>query len=337
MNRKELDAFVEQHALSPSAARAALELSRARPTSDELAEFVVRVLSLAGVLSIAFGVVFFVAANWDALAVLGRFALIQAALVACIALGLWRPPPHGLGRNAALLAFVMTGVLLALFGQTYQTGADTYELFLGWAVLGLPFAAAAQWSVAWAAWLVVLDGALLLYCGWRPEAGWLWVVFAGWRGLHPAAVLLVPTVPNLLVWLASERLDGTRLAHLAPRWLGRLALACAVGFATWSGALAIFDGGAGVSGSRATSLGLVIALLAGIAAYTARTRRDVFPLAAVAGSAIALVTFALVEHLDVDDLGMFFSITIWLVASSAASGQLLMSRVRAWRREGTGS
>jgi uncharacterized membrane protein len=333
MNRQELDAFVEHHALSPPAARAALDLSRARPTAQEVAEFVVRVLFLAGVLSIAFGVVFFVAANWDALAVLGRFALTQTVLVACVALALWRTPPHGLGRNAALMAFIMTGVLLALFGQTYQTGADTYELFLGWAVLGLPFAAAAQWSVACAAWLMVLDVALLLFFGWRPETGWLWLVFAGWRGLHPAAVLLVPTVPNLLVWLASQRLGGTRFAHLVPRWLGRLALAWAVGFATWSGALAIFEGGAGVGGSRATSLGAVIALLAGIAAYAVRARRDVFPLAAVAGGTIALVTFALVEHLGFGDLGMFFSITLWLVASSTFSGQLLMSRVRAWRRE----
>jgi hypothetical protein len=163
------------------------------------------------------------------------------------------------------------------------------------------------------------------------------VIFAGWRGLHPAVVLLVPTVPNLAVWLASERLDGTRLAHLVPRWLGRLGLACAVGFATWSGAIAIFDGGAGASGSRAASLGLVIALLVAIAAYAARTRRDVFPLAAVAGSAIALVTFALVESLDFDDVGMFFLITVWLVASSAVSGRLLMGCVRAWRRERAGA
>ena len=95
MNRKELDAFVEHHALSPEAARAALDLSRARPTAEELTQFVVRVLLLTGVLSIACGVVFFVAANWDALAVFGRFALIQVALVACVTLALWRPPPHG--------------------------------------------------------------------------------------------------------------------------------------------------------------------------------------------------------------------------------------------------
>jgi uncharacterized membrane protein len=75
------------------------------------------------------------------------------------------------GRGATFLAFVATGALLALFGQTYQTGADVYELFLTWALLGLPLVVAAQWGVASAAWVLVLNISLMLFSGWHPAGG----------------------------------------------------------------------------------------------------------------------------------------------------------------------
>jgi hypothetical protein len=177
--RKELDAIAEHYQLSPAAIAVALDLAGARPKRDEIVQFVVRVVQLAGVLSLAAGVVFFIAANWAAFHVFGRFVLIEALLAASVGIALWKTPPNAVGRYALLMAFILTGVLLALFGQTYQTGADVYELFLTWTVLGLLFAIAAQWSVAWGAWTFALNVAFALFCGWQPQAGWFWVI----RGL----------------------------------------------------------------------------------------------------------------------------------------------------------
>src|SRR5690606_6833628 len=77
MNRKELDALAAQYRLTPEAMEAAFGLAGARPGPDELERFAARLLALAGVLSLAAGVVFFVAANWGALVVVGRFALLE--------------------------------------------------------------------------------------------------------------------------------------------------------------------------------------------------------------------------------------------------------------------
>src|SRR5699024_11365250 len=38
-----------------------------------------------------------------------------------------------------LIASIITGSLLALFGQVYQTGADTWQLFFAWAILITPW------------------------------------------------------------------------------------------------------------------------------------------------------------------------------------------------------
>lgn len=333
MNRKELDAFVAHYDLPPSDVEVALELAGARPSREDLAHFAVRLLKLAGILSLAAGLVFFVAANWEALAVLGRFVLVEAVLVLGVAVALWKPPPN-VGRYALLLAFVATGVLLALFGQTYQTGADVYELFLTWALLGIPFAVAAQWSVTWAAWVLVLNVALWLYCGWQPQSGLFWLLIGAWN-LGLSALLLGPMILNVLLWLASVHLQDTRSAGLAPPWLGRFALAWAVAFGTWGGIYAIFGSGPDLSNDSADALTLVVllGLLAAIAVLTVRQRRDVFPLALIAGCLIVLTTTALAKFVDFDELGVFFLLSLWLIASSTVCGRVLMGVVRAWRAE----
>ena len=238
VNRRELDAFVAHHKLPSVVVEAVLDIAGARPSGRDIERFAVRLLQLAGVLSLAAGVVFFIAANWQDFGIAHRFALVQIILVVSVALALWRPPPQVVGRYALLMAFIATGALLALFGQTYQTGADVYELFLTWAVLGLPFVVAGQWSVICAAWLVVLNLALLLFFGWQPQGGWLWAVFSPWR-VSVAVLLLAPTAFNLLLWMLAQYLGRTRSSALAPRWIARLALACAFGFATWAGTDAI--------------------------------------------------------------------------------------------------
>src|SRR4249920_2491313 len=115
-----------------------------------------RLFNAAGVGSLAAGVIFFVAANWTQYGLLGRFAIVQLALAAAVGLALWRPPPAMLGESNVALATLLTGALLALFGQSYQTGADLYELFFVWALLAMPFALASRTGATWAIWWVVL-------------------------------------------------------------------------------------------------------------------------------------------------------------------------------------
>jgi uncharacterized membrane protein len=332
MNRHELDAFVDHHRLAPAAVEVALDIAQARPTRVEIARFTQQLLQLAGVLSLATGVIFFVAANWQDFRVMGRFVFIEALVIGCVVLALWKPPPHALGRYASMMAFIAIGALLALFGQTYQTGADVYELFLTWAALGLAFAIAGQWSLTWAAWLLVLNVALWLFCGARAETGWFWLLFAGWE----LELLLGPMLLNILLWLVPERLEKTQWSAVAPFWLGRLALTCAIGFGTWAGIIAILEPNfeAGNAGHRALALIVLVGIGSFVVFYTLRRRRDVFPLALVAGSFIVLTTCALARLMESSDLGAFFVVSLWLIASSTAGGRILMQLVRAWRTAG---
>ncbi|MES1263840.1 MAG: DUF2157 domain-containing protein, partial [Peristeroidobacter soli] len=302
LKRSELDGLAEFHSLTPTKVEALLDLADARPSRAEGLRFLGLCLRIAGILSLAAGLVFFVAANWARIAVFGRFALVELVLAACAIVAFWKPPPRFAGRGALFLAFIATGALLALFGQTYQTGADVYELFLTWALLGLPLIVAAQWGVASAAWVLVLNLALILFCGWNPAGGLLWVLFGGVH-FRPEQMIVGVAWLNLALWFVFEywRVDAV------PDWVRRLTLSCAFGFATWAGLLLIIDWGYGVrhtDNDPLTGFAILVAMVA-TTVFAARRRIDIYPLAVVMGTFIILSLAWLGQRNGFRDEGMF--------------------------------
>ncbi len=328
LKREELDRLTEHYSLSAERVEMMFQLADARPSRTQELQFIARCLRYAGVLSLAAGIVFFIAANWSRIAVFGRFALLQILLLAFVAIGLWKPAPRIIGRAALFLAFVVTGALLALFGQTYQTGADVYELFLTWALLGLPLVIAAQWGVSSAAWAVVFNIALLLFCGWQPRGGILWTIFDG-RRFDATHAILAAAVVNVGMWIASEH---WRLPAV-PDWVRRLILFFAFIFITWAGLIGVSGGSVSFGGTQHKVLALLGAIIAtaAVIAYSVRLRRDVYPLALALGSTILVVFCWIPNAFDIDEIPMFFLMALWLCGASAVGGRALMMLMRDWR------
>ena len=298
-----------------------------RPTPAEWRAFVARLLHAAGLGGIGAGLIFFVAANWQAWGLIGRFGLLEAGLLACIVVALWRPPLQRIGQAALLLATLFTGALLALFGQSYQTGADVHELFFTWALLALPFALAGLSGAVWALWWVVLNVGLALLCGTLGLDHFFWRVLGGW-GWGRGALLMLPCIVNLLGAGVFLMLRGTRFAEAAPLWLLRGLLTLGLGYGTAASLPYLTSQGT-------SSLMLYAVISIGIAAATWLRRQDVFPLTVLAGSWITLSTAWLADSMRLNDLGGFFVIAMWLIASSTLTGMLLMRWLRQWRAAAT--
>ncbi|MCL1477646.1 MAG: DUF2157 domain-containing protein [Marinobacter sp.] len=89
-----------------------------------------------------------------------------------------------MGKVALLSTGLLLGGLLALFGQTYQTGADPWQLFFVWMLLLTPFALIGRFAPLWVLWAVLVNLALTLY--FQPTGRFsteaygqlLWVQFA---------------------------------------------------------------------------------------------------------------------------------------------------------------
>ncbi len=214
---------------------------------------------------VGLGVVCWIAANWDDLGRAGRFALLQG-FVAATALGaLLRPAARA---PLALMALLGIGGLFAYFGQTYQTGADPWQLFALWAALSLPLALAARSDVLWAPWaLVAMTGVALwvqAHTGhrWRVEPHDLAVHAAGWAAALAIVAALSP---------ALRRATGTGA------WALRTAVALAVTLVVTGAVWALFSRTVGAH----YLLGLVV-LAALFAVAATRPFFDVFALSAVA-------------------------------------------------------
>lgn len=175
-----------------------------------------RMLLFFGSALVLAGVIFFFAYNWAKMGHFFKFGLIEAAILACILIihlrGFWR-----LSSKVLLLgASVLVGVLLAVYGQTYQTGADAFELFIGWALLISGWVLVSEFSALWLVWLILLNTGTILY--WRQvghpaysiryEFLCLALVFLNWTFL----VLYEVGLQKGLRWLRNRWVRGVLLA-----------------------------------------------------------------------------------------------------------------------------
>jgi uncharacterized membrane-anchored protein len=153
--------WVDANALAPDKLAGALRVAGATPDVTAWRAFLERLFLWLGAVTAAASVVFFVAANWQALGRFAKFGLVEIALIAAIALAVWRGLDTLPGKAALVVAAMLAGALLALVGQVYQTGADTFELFAAWAVAIVAWVVIARLPALWMLWIAILNCAVI--------------------------------------------------------------------------------------------------------------------------------------------------------------------------------
>ena len=109
------------------------------------------------------GIIFFFAYNWAAMGKFIKFGLIESGIIVCIVASHLRGRRQLSGKVLLLSAAVLVGVLLAVYGQIYQTGADAYGLFISWAVLIFGWVLVSEFAALWLVWLILLNTGAILY------------------------------------------------------------------------------------------------------------------------------------------------------------------------------
>lgn len=223
------------------------------------------------------GVILWIAANWDTLGRVGRFALLQG-LVGVMALGAaWRP---ALRAPLGLLALLGTGGLFAYFGQTYQTGADAWQLFALWAALTLPLCLGARSDVLWAPWALVMMTGISLWTfahtghRWRVEPNDMGAYALAWGAsaavvlaLSPALARFTGAGPWAMRTAATLTVMAITLSALGSLFSDRIAAHYPLGLLVLGGAAAglslrrFFD----VFALSAVALGINVLLICGLA------------------------------------------------------------------------
>ena len=277
-----------------------------RPALAEWRTLLDRVFAFGGALLLSAAAVFFLAYNWEAMHRFARLGLVVGVLAACCA-GALAARPLGVAWRAALFgACVATGALLALVGQTYQTGADVWQLFAAWAALMLPFAWLSRSSASWVLWLGVANLALM-----RALSQSVWWGF--FDTLSNAHALLAIAAFNLIVLLVFEGFARWLIAR-PTRWIHRLAAL---------GVLAPLCAGAvlGWWESEFRIVAATFSVVAGLAAAVYhRARRDLPILALAVYGGIAVLAAGLVKLLRVENFLNMNLVGLFIIAASAGAG-----------------
>jgi uncharacterized membrane protein len=291
-----LRAAAQAAALSPPALDRALEIATATPPPAAWHRFLSRVLTLLGAALILAGVVCFFAYNWDRIGRFGKLGLIEVGIAAAALVGWWRLPRLS-GQIALSAASVFVGALLAVFGQTYQTGADPYGLFLTWALLIAPWVIAARFTALWVIEVILVDVALTLWWSQVVRPTWAehWVV-------NLVIVALVHAVA-LAAWEWQIRRPESWLTEKwAPHELALVGFACLV-VAAGTFVLDPIDYYRRVNVAGAIALALLVGSVVTAFRYYQQVRSDRFMVTAAGAAGLALAA-VVVGRIVMEDLGM---------------------------------
>lgn len=165
------------------------------------------------------GIVFFFAYNWSDLPKAAKLGVIELGMVLSLLGAWWRGLDTSSGRASLVGASVLVGVFLAVFGQVYQTGADLFELFQGWALLILPWTLLGGSAALWIFWWVVANLWLGLF--------WSQSMVAEWSR-HPSSLFLALGLANALAVVAREIGSERGLGFLRASWMRYLFLLTAM-------------------------------------------------------------------------------------------------------------
>ncbi|GAA0852968.1 DUF2157 domain-containing protein [Aliiglaciecola litoralis] len=223
--RQTLADLIEQQHLKESDVPNAINLAELSPRPSQWHSFIHTLLFWSGILGLTFAVIFFVAANWQELGRFAKFGLVEG-LIALSVIGFCKYDTNQTIRNGCLLvAMLSVGALMALFGQTYQTGADPWQLFFNWAVLTLPWVLVSRFNVMWLLWLGLLNLSVSLF----------YDAFGGFLD-HSYAIFVLNSLA-LAVW----QFSASRFEWLNTPWAINLIGFASGFFAMWVFFIGLFD------------------------------------------------------------------------------------------------
>lgn len=261
------------------------------------------------------GIIFFFAYNWADLNKFAKIGLTEALVIAATIVALL-PKINQNTRNIILTgASFLVGVLFAVFGQIYQTGADAYDFFLAWTLFIALWVFISNFAPLWLLFIVLINTTFILYTE---------QVAKDWDVLLIATLLYCI---NAVALICSILLKNKRKNSEIPIWFTHiLALGCAV-IGTMGMAAAIFDNHEGFS----LLFTILILTTYALGIWHGLNSKSVFYLSIISFSIISIITSFLINQST--DGGMFLIIGLFVIGSITAVIMTLINLQKKWKNE----
>lgn len=306
---KQLYALAQQHQLTPIALDWALQDIGVIPDRHAWRSFIDRALLVLGILLTLAGVIFFFAYNWADLPYWAKFAVLQLAILGTVLSAGWRGLDQLSGRIALFAAAVLVGVLLSVYGQVYQTGADVFVLFLTWAILITPWVLLGCFAPLYLLLLLLLNASLILY--------WQQVVDPY---LEDAALSLFVCALNGSALVAWEIAWKKQVQWLRGRWFSWIAFSSVLIALMWPTLLIIIEFNRDRTHWQSLGAGLYVFITLFSLWYYRYQRHDIFSLVICLLSLLVTLTTLIGRLLFemVDDAALtFFALTLVVVGETS--------------------
>lgn len=276
--------------------------------------FIRMLLIGGGVAFLVSGIIFFFAFNWASLHKFAKFGLVQALIIAATYACLMIKTDERVEGIMLTGASMLVGALFAVYGQEYQTGANAYDFFFGWACFVALWVIVSNFPPLWLLYLVLINTTMFQYFE---------QVVIDWSGHHLAVALFVVNVASFLLLKA---LEGKPLVQHVPKWLEKVIMLFALSALTSSFILGIFER---VNPGWLITIGMTIAAyVAGI--WYGLFKKDTFYIAIVGFSAIMVGASFIIKQINSFDGGIFFFIGLFVVGTISALVMQIISLNKRW-------
>jgi uncharacterized membrane protein len=160
------------------------------------------------------GIIFFFAYNWEDLHRFLKLGVIAGLVVLTASLSLAKTFQPAVRKVLLSAAAVLAGVLFAVFGQIYQTGANAYDFFLAWTLFITIWVVLSDFPPLWLGYVLLWNITLMTYMD-QMQRQWPTVMFFSVLFFFNAILLII-----------AFYFSGRSAAFRLPTWLGQtLALA----------------------------------------------------------------------------------------------------------------
>lgn len=156
------------------------------------------------------GIIFFFAYNWAGLHKFVKIGLIEGLIIISTLIILFSKLSLDVKNILLTGASILVGVLFAVFGQIYQTGANAYDFFLGWTMFITIWVLISNFAPLWLVFITLINTTLILYSQ---------QVAHDWSEVFVFTLLLIINVLFLVTSLYGKRINGV---IKSPIWFSNL-------------------------------------------------------------------------------------------------------------------
>ena len=258
------------------------------------------------------GIIFFFAYNWADLHKFIKIGLIESLIIITTLIVLFSKISLDIKNILLTGASILVGVLFAVFGQIYQTGANAYDFFLGWTMFITLWVAISNFAPLWLVFITLINTTLILYSQ---------QVAHDWSEVFELTLLFVINILFLTIALFVKK----NIKEIKPPiWFTNLIALASISFSTIGISIGIFD-------QQQTSffvLIIITSILYGIGIKYGLKVKSGFYLSTIPFSIIVIISAFLIKLSD--DASMLFIISLFVIASVTFVIKNLINLQKKW-------